>query len=150
MSNYTAKASQIRDGLHQSLASRGLACVDGNDTDGCPTLAVGPGTAGSKSAFLKFSNIDWPNALNALGLAAGAYGPERVQLVTEANPAAGAGADILDLQTLANITGDVFKQGCKVEWFQSAAGTAPAAAGITGNPAATYWPDLKQQLRSAQ
>lgn len=151
-----AKAVEIAHELASKINFRlngALAVVESFDTDGCPVIMVGAGTAGQKNFALKLRNVDWPLAKDSLGLSAGAYGPEVVMIATEANYAGTTDnvADILDLQSLLSVLGEVIKTSCLVEWYQSANGTAPTVSTFTsGNLKASFWPSLKWSITSAQ
>lgn len=122
------------------LASSQSVAADGN-----PLLSFGPGTAGGANVIIKVLPQPWPTATDIVGNAANVYSPTEIQIVTEANPASGAGADDLTPQQVLYILGAIMQPGTRVEWYQSAAGTAPTAAAIiaanlkaTWNPSLTY------------
>ena len=74
-----------------------------------------------------------------IGQQATVYTPHVLQLVTEANPTAGAGADILSRQNILDVVGDSRQLGTRIEWYQSANGNAPEVSDITtGNLVAKY------------
>jgi len=139
----TAKAIQLAHELADVLKKRTtLAVAEGFDasTDGPhPTILVGAGTAGSASVFIRIKPLAWENSFNVIGQQAQVYTPHVLQLVTEANPTAGAGADILNRQQLLSVLGDARQLGTRIEWYQSANGNAPEVSDITtANLVATY------------
>lgn len=150
-----AKAVEIAHELASKIGQRlngALALVEGFDSDGCPTIKIGSGTAGQKNWFIKLANMDWALAKDSLGLAAGAYGPEVVMIATEANYAGATDnvADVLGVADLLPVLAECIRTGCQVQWFQSATGVAPTSATITGAPAASFWPSLKYSMLQAQ
>ena len=143
----TAKAIELAHELADILKKRtGAVVTEGFDasTDGPhPTLLVGPGTIGSASAFIRIKPTDWPLSLNVIGLAGQVYATHTLQLVTEANPTAGAGADILTPQLVLSILGESTKLATRVEWYNSANGNAPEVSDIiVGNLVAKWESDL--------
>jgi hypothetical protein len=140
---------KIRVGALQGVA--GLAVTEGFDTDGLPTISVGPGTAGSKNVFIKVNLQAWPLAKDILGNSANIYTPLTVQFVTEAPPAGSGAGVIVDLPTLLACLGDCVMKGSRTEWYQSANGVAPVAASITaGNLKAAFQPDIYNILTNQQ
>jgi hypothetical protein len=133
MANF--KSQKIANALADELAKRTtLTVAQSVDSSGNPTIRVGTGVAGSAGGFYVIKPIDWPNSYN-------------IQLCTE------AGADALaSYNTSANIMlllAPALRRGTVFEWYLSANGVAPSAAGITGDPAATfddlYWPIVSAQ-----
>jgi hypothetical protein len=145
-----AISNQLADLFKQRL-NGSLALVQSNDTDLNPLISIGPGTNGGANAIVKVIPQNWPLAQDVLGLSANIYGPHTVQLVTEADPAGGAGADPLTPAQLLLVIGQIVLMGCLVEWYQSASGTAPSAAAIiAGNLKGTFVPDVQYQMISSQ
>lgn len=144
-------ARSLNDVLSKRLPT--LNVRESFDTDGNPLILVGAGTAGQANAVIKVKAISWPLAKDILGLDSTVYVPHVVQLCTEANFAGTTDnvADTLNPQQLLDILTEVTKLGSKVEWYQTASGTAPTAAGITGSNLKAsidpnlYWPMIASQ-----
>jgi hypothetical protein len=136
----THKASAIARELFDRLSKRlTLAITEGVGTDGDPIITIGTGASASASALIRIVPKDWPLAKDSLGNAATIFGPHKVQLATEANPSAGAGADNLSRQQLTNILGECLSCGCQTEWYEEAFGTGPDETTIdAANLKATY------------
>lgn len=130
----TQKALSIMAYIAEELKLRlpSLAQTEGFDSDQSPTLLVGAAAAGSAGGFIKVRPINWPEAKDVLGNTAIHYGPHVVQLVTEANPAGGAGADINTAAQLGTLLGVCIERGCRFEWYEETNGAAVGAADITG------------------
>lgn len=131
MSSTSYKAAALSHDLADKLKSRlsgALALVESVDTDGNPLITIGPGGAGNANALIKTLPVSWPLAKDVLGLSALQYTPHVMQLGTEADPTAGAGADPLSAAQLMLIQGEMMQHGTRIEWYQSAAGTAPTAS----------------------
>lgn len=151
----SAKASKMSAELADRLKIRpGLSALtvrESVDTDGNPLILVGAGSAGGENAVVKTKPVVWSLATDVLGLAANIYTPHVMQVVTEANPTGGSGADPLSAADLLSLIAQCSAMGCIVEWYQSAAGVAPTAAAIiTANLKATYYPDARYPLISGQ
>jgi hypothetical protein len=151
------KAVAIAADLADRLKERGLvpalALVQGFDTDKNPYLKLGAGANGGRNAIIKVKAVDWPEALDVLGLAQSVFTPHVIQLVSEANYA-GATDNVVDTLTasdLLKLMAVAMGPGCIVEWYQSAAGTAPTLAAILpANLKETVHPDARYPLISAQ
>lgn len=148
MPNY--KSLAIARELADELSKRTtLAVTQGVDSNGNPTIRVGTGVIGAPGGFYIVKPLDWPNVTNVIGQVQPVYTPDMIQLCTEANPAGGAGADINSPAQLLLLLAPALRRGCVFEWYNSANGVAPSAAGITGTPAATfddlYWPIVSAQ-----
>lgn len=144
----TTKALALRADIADELRKRtSLAVVEGFDTSGYPTIAVGAGSAGGRNAFIRVKEVDWALAKDALGLPSTIVSPHVIQLATEANFAGTTDnvADVLTTQDELTFVGVIIKRGCMTEWYKSANGTAPTVATITGTPA-TMEPDLYYPL----
>jgi len=150
----TYKAQALAHELADRLRARGftaLGVVESFDTDQSPLIIIGAGANGGRNAVIKVGPVVWPLAQDILGLTAPQYTPHVLQLVTEANPAGGAGADPLTPADLLGIMGQSVLMGCQTEWYQSASGTAPTAAAIiAGNLKATFAPDVYHAMVSSQ
>lgn len=136
----SAKANEIAHTIAQNIKLRqsALTVAESFDTDGFPLVQVGSGSIGAAGGLIKVLPVDWPLAKDILGLTATNFGPHRVQIVTEADPAGGAGANINTAQQLLNLIADAILSGCQIEWYQSANGNAPDVSDITsGNLKAT-------------
>jgi hypothetical protein len=146
-----ALAHELADKLKVVFAGKTVA--ESYDTDGNPLISVNDGSpaAGEANLVIKVAPISWPLAKDVIGQSANIYSPSVIQLVTEANPTGGAGADILTAQQLLWALGLIVLRGTAVEWYQSANGVAPTAAAIiAGNLKATWQPDLYFGMTSQQ
>lgn len=149
------KALEIARQLQSKLFQRlGSSVHDMSfDTDGNPLILIDDGSpaAGEKNWVIKVRPIDWPLAKDVLGNSALMFTPHVVQFVTEANPTGGAGADVLAPADMLPVMGEILLVGAQVEWYQSANGVAPTAAAIiSGNLKASFYPDIYNKLTSQQ
>lgn len=143
----TEKARMISLRLAEMLRARigTLALVEGVGASGDPLITIGAGSNGGVNAVIRVVPFSAPIAKDVLGLASTVFTPHVVQLATEANNAAGSGADILTRQQLMNFLAPVLGIGAQVEWYEEANGTAPVEATITSSklkatvPANPYW-----------
>lgn len=148
------KALAMANQLHDKLVIRiGSKVHDVSfDTDSNPLIAIDDGTpaAGEKNALIKILPDSWPLAKDVLGNTALQFVPHVVQVVMEA-PAGGAGQTFLDCQLLADILGECFRLGAKLDWYQSANGDAPSVDDIIAvNLVASFYPDVYNKLTSQQ
>jgi hypothetical protein len=131
----TSKAIAFRDDLASELKIRlaALAQAKTGDAD----LTIGAGTAGSDSAFIRITPVAslWKDIV---GLPQTVFTPHVAQVVFEANPAGGAGADVGTWATRLAIIGCLVARGIKVEVYFSANTAAVSAAAITGAPSASF------------
>lgn len=136
----SAKALSLANDLADELKKRTtLTVAQSFDTDGSPLIQVGTGSIGAAGGLLKVRPQDWPLAKDVLGLSANIYTPHVIQLVTEANASAGAGADINTPAQLMVLMAPALLRGCRFEWYNSANGNAPDATDITsGNLKASF------------
>lgn len=110
-----------------------LTVVSGSDTNQNPTILVGPGTAGSQSAFIRIQVLG-SVGLDGFAQVQQSYGPHQAQVVLETSTIAG-----VSLVTEANkllIQGTILAFGCHYELYLTANTVAVSVAGITGNPVA--------------
>lgn len=137
--NFTQKALGLRDELIATLNVKlaSLAKTPSFGASGECDLLVGTGAIGSDSVFARFS-AQSTNAKDVLGLAQQVWTPHVIQIVTEANPAGGAGADVGTWATRLAIIGAAVQTGCRVEMYASANGVAVSSAAITGAPLAVF------------
>lgn len=152
MSSTSYKALELAAELAAVLKVRfsALTQVTGFDSSGNPTIAIGPGTAGSRNAFIRVQPISWGLAQDIFGNSAIQYGPHVIQLCTEADPTGGAGADPLSASDIAQLIIPCSKQGCQFQWYQSANGTAPVVGQITAaNLKVTVENDLYWNVQSS-
>lgn len=116
---------EIRDELTKRLPT--LAVTDGFDSaDNYPYFSLGSGVAGTANVIVKLSAVTWPLAKDIFGNVANVYTPLKAQIITEANPAGGAGADPDTSAVILATLGTVLARGSRTEWWQSASGVAPA------------------------
>jgi hypothetical protein len=147
------KAQELAHNLASELKIRmsALTITESFDTNGDPVISIGALTAGSESAIIRVKAIDWPLAKDVLGLASTIYTPHVIQLLTESNPTAGAGADILTAQDELTLLGAICKRGTLVEWYKTANTVAITVAGITsGNLKASYDAELYWNMLASQ
>jgi hypothetical protein len=147
------KAQELAHNLASELKIRmsDLVVTESFDTNGDPTIFIGALTAGSRSAIIRVKAIDWPLAKDVLGLASTIYTPHVIQLLTESNPTAGAGADILTAQDELTLIATIAKRGTLVEWYKTANTVAvTVAAIITGNLKASYDAELYWNMLASQ
>lgn len=148
-----ALAHEIADKLKLRLSA--LALVESFDTDGNPVIAVGPQTAGSASITIKVMPQDWSLAKDVIGQSANIYAPTIIQFGTEADYA-GATDNVADPLTPAQLLaalGECLSRGCRLDWYQTATGTAPTIANTIFAAAklkASFQPDLYNGLTSQQ
>ena len=136
----TQKALDIAADLASDWKLRlsALALAQSSDTDGCPVITLGTNVAGSDGAVIKVLPLV-TFLLDALGNAQPVYSPHKIQIVTEADPTGGSGADPVTANTLMQVFGETLRKGTIVEWYQSANGTAPSVSAITaGNLKSTF------------
>lgn len=145
-----ALGQRVGDELAKRLSTMTPVTV-GTDGSGNTTISCGAGTAGSKSAFIRFVAAPTTPSLNAIGQAADSYTPSVCQLVTESVDSTLAHqVGYLTPVELAALLMVLNTFGSRLDWYQVANGTAPAVAGITGNPVASIYPNLYNGARSSQ
>jgi len=132
-----------------SLLLPTLLVTEGVDGSNQPTILIGAAAAGATGCFIRVKPVDW-TAKDIFGNAADVFGPHVVQIVIEANPAGGAGADVNSIGDVAKMIRVASAAGCKLEVYQSANGAVPAVGGITGVPAASIDVDPRMGLISNQ
>jgi hypothetical protein len=144
-----AMRAELADELKKRFST--LTVTEGFDASGNAMLSMGPGTNGGRNAIVIVKPIDWPLAKDVLGLPSTIYNPHVIQLVTEGEVTAGAGADALTTADTLFLMATVAKRGTRVEHYESAAGAAPtAAAAVVANLKATYEPELYWGLKASQ
>lgn len=130
-----SKSIEIAMSLSESLKRR-FTVVNGFDTGGLPTIALGAGTAGSQSAFIRVKAID-SLGTDSVGNTQRSFGPHVIQIVLETSTIANVAlmTEANKLPLLAEITG----RGTRVELYMSANTNAVDVADITsGNLKATW------------
>jgi hypothetical protein len=135
--NYSPKAQALRDELAAELLIKRSALVQVKSFGASKEcdLLIGPSgaAAGTDSAFIRIK-VQSTLATDVLGLAQQVYTPHVAQVVFEANPAGGAGADVGTWATRLAILGALLRTGVRVEIYFSANTVAVSSAGITGTP----------------
>lgn len=124
----TYKSSVIARQLAENLALRtGLDATVGKDTDNNPTIALGAGTAGSQSAFIRVKQ-DYDPALeeNGIGQTQRRYTPHVIQIVLETSTIAAVA--LMTEANKAKVMKELMAFGTKVELYMSA-NTDPVAVG---------------------
>lgn len=147
--NPTYKAQAIAHDLNDRLKSRGYTTVESFDTDNCPLISIG---SAATKVIIKVAAVLWPTAQDVLGNAALQYTPHVIQMASEANNAAGAGADNLARQEILDLNAQLSQMGTKVEWYEEAFGT-PATAATCGDATklkASWDPDNYRPMVSSQ
>ncbi len=146
-----ALGQRVGDELAKRLSTMTPVTV-GTDGNGNTTISCGAGTAGSKSAFIRYTAASAGPALNAIGQAADVPTPSVCQLVTEKNyeGATDGVTDILGPAELAPLLMVLCTFGTRLDWYRTANGTAPTVSGITGTPDASVYPNLYNGARSSQ
>lgn len=145
----TQKAVDIAADLvsNWKLRLSALALTQTIDTDGCPVIQLGAGTAGSNSALIKV--LPFTTFLSdALGNPQPVYGPHTIQIATEADPAGGAGADPVTANTILQVFGEALRKGARVQWYQSANGTAPTVSTLVAGNLVSSFDSLYQPTTS--
>lgn len=166
-----AIANQLVDWLKARLGSsmsvlQGFDTADTNFTNPpiiyvCPAAdtTVTPtganATAGHANFAIKISPLPWATGQDVLGNPAIEYSPHVIRLITEADPTAGAGADPTTRAQLLAVTAQLTQIGTRVEWYETAAATAPTsgadpADGGSAVLKTTWDPDFYRPIISAQ
>lgn len=127
----TQKAVNLIEAIAEELARRlpALAQTKGQDSALNPQLVVGTGVAGAAGCYIRCIAQPW-TAKNVLGMAADVFSPHVLQVVFEANPAGGAGADINTLATVSVVLTTLGRKGTALEVYQETNGAAPGEADI--------------------
>jgi hypothetical protein len=131
---YKAQAisNQLLDWFKARLNGSLVATGAFSSTDQNPYILISDGTpaAGEANFVVKTMPIAWPLAQDILGLTAIQYTPHVIQLCTEADPTAGAGADPTTRAQLGLVLGQIYQMGTRVEWYETANGTAPTLSAL--------------------
>jgi hypothetical protein len=126
----TQKQVVLLDAIAEELSRRLPAITSqtkGQDSQQNPQLVLGAGTAGAAGCYIRIIQQPW-TAKNVLGLTNDVYTPHVVQVVFEANPTPGAGADINSLATLSTVIAVCARKNTALEIFQETTGAAPGEA----------------------
>lgn len=149
-----AIAHELAAKLKERLPSTQIVTEGFSSTDNNPTILINDGTpaAGEANFVLKVIPVSWPLAQDILGNAALQYTPHIVQLCTEADPTAGAGADPTTRAQLLPVLGQALAMGCQLDWYETTNGTVPTVALLESGATfrATYYPDVRYPLISGQ
>lgn len=148
-----ALARELANKLYQRLPRTFVISQLFDTTDGNPYITINDGTpaAGEPNFLIKVKSVDWTTAQDVLGLNQTVYTPHVIQLVTEADPTGGAGADPTTRAQLLPVIGQCVLMGAILEWYESASGVAPSLSTITaGNLKSTFHPNQQYPLISAQ
>lgn len=132
------KAVALRDTLFSdlSITLSGLARAKSFGTSQDPCIAIGAGTAGTQSAFVRIKQLASINT-DVLGLAQNVFTPHVIQLVLEASTV--ANCPLLTIDNLTTLMGELMKTGVRLEVYLSANTNAPDEADITaGNLKQTF------------
>jgi hypothetical protein len=137
----TARAIAWRDDLASELAKRlSLTVTKSFASDGAPALLVGAAAGGADGFYLKLTPVS-TIAKDVLGLSQNVYTPHVAQVAFEADYAGATDsvANVVTQKTQLTILGCLVAKGVKVEWYESATGTAPSESTIVaGNLKASF------------
>lgn len=131
-----SKHVELAQSLLSSLQRRGFTVLFSFDTSGNPTIALGAGTAGSQSMFIRVKPID-SIGTDSVGNTQRSFGPHVIQCVLETSTIANVA-----LMTEANkmpIMAEVMGRGTKVELYMSANTNAVDVADITSGNLKASW-----------
>jgi hypothetical protein len=133
----SAKAIEIAHNLADNIKQRGSAgplatlytsaipVVEAFDTNGLPTIAVGNVAASTDvGIFIQVGPQVWPLAQDVLGNTAAIYTPTVIRIAVEASP--DGPMQTTDFAILMAVLGDAIQTGARVEFWNSASGTAPS------------------------
>lgn len=145
------KAQVVRDTLKGDLALRlpvitAANSIAGFDVNGDATLAIGTGTAGTQSAFIRVKGVAGFGK-DILGTTQNVFTPHIIQLALETSTIAS-----VTLMTTANLTlllGELLKFGVRVDLYLSANTVAPVVGTITGAPLASFEPQIQYPLMAS-
>ena len=128
----TQKAIALLDAIAEELSKRLplIAQTKGQDSLLNPQLVVGTGSVGAAGCYLRVIPQPW-TATNVLGLASQVFSPHVIQVVFEANNAAGAAADINTLANFSTILAVLARKMTALEVYEEPNGSAPGEADIT-------------------
>ena len=157
-----AIAHDLADRLKTRLPSTQIV-TESFDTDLNPLITINDGSPATLEAnfVIKVAAVDWPTAVDVLGLAQTVYTPHVIAVATEADTTAGAAADPTTRAQLLPVIAQCLAMGCETRWYESAVGAVPTAGTITAGAAtgaafgttnlkATYQPDHYHALVSNQ
>jgi len=140
---------QLFDKLSKRVSSTMPVTSKGFDSLGNATFTLSADSTlatTEKIVVITCKTFELGTAKDVFGNTAIAYVPTVIQICTEANPAGGAGADILTPVELLPIIAECALTGCIIEWHQTTAGTVPSAAAIVAGTslkttfkASQYW-----------
>lgn len=153
-STYKSVASQreLIDLLKKEVAATLPVDVDSFDANGNPVSILSADStpaAGEKVVVIRTKAIGAFGAKDSLGNTQNDFSHHVIQICTEANNAAGAGADILTPVELLPIIVECGRRGSFVEWYVSTAGTVPSTAWMDANPAVATWRPLYGNVLAA-
>ena len=154
MSTHKAIAShrELIDHIKKFVAATLPVAVDSVDDSGNPVTtqsADATPAAGEKVIVIRTAPISWPEAKDVLGNTAIRYSNHVIQICTESNISAGAGADILGPAELLPVIVECGRRGHFVEWYRSAVATVPSTAEMTAGNLGATWRDLYWNIMKA-
>lgn len=155
----TAKAlalsAELADELRKRVSATLPFCVESSDSNSNPVITLSADAtpaAGEKVIVIRTKALPYTLAKDVLGLAAGQYTPHIIEYCIEANPAGGAGADILTQADLAPVVLAIGARGTRVDAYVATAGTVPsttvlddATKLVVSYEAELYWGSLASQ-----
>ncbi len=143
---------ELGDKLKKFVAATLPIATESADSDGNPVLTLSADSspaAGEKVIVIRVMPIQRPTAKDSLGNPGITPSGHVIQLCTEANPAGGAGADILGPAELLPTLIEIGRVGCFVEWYVSAAGDVPDTTQMTSGNLKDTWRDLYWNILKA-
>lgn len=143
-------AAELADELAKRLAALGVVSSI-SASSGFPLIQVGTSGAGNPGGLIRVRPVDWSLTPNIIGSVNEVYTPHVIQLVTEANPSLGAGADVNTPAQLLAMLGACLYRGTRVEWWNSASGVAPTETTLgTGTNLKASYESLYYPMTSTQ
>ncbi len=131
-----AKQIDLALALKAQLVRKGYTVTDTVDSSNNAALALGAGTAGSQSAYIKVKPID-SIGTDSIGLTQRSFGPHVIQVVLETSTI--ANVSLLTGANLLAIMGCILPMGTRVELYMSANTNAVGPEDIvSGNLKATW------------
>lgn len=140
-----AEIVKARLGLAVSV-SQDTASAASSINYSSPTLAIGPGTTNTASAFVRIAPRSAPYGFDVVGHPQAQYGhPHVAQIVVEA-AATSLGVQLVQVPLVSTLVAELARIGLRVELYVTAAnGTLPTIATLNtevGNGADATWDDL--------
>lgn len=139
-------SAELADELRKRVSASFVSIVETVDANQNPVITLSDGTpaAGEKTIVIRTIPMPWIFNVDSLGLTAGRFTPHIMQYCFEANPAAGAGADIITQVEMLPVLACITSRGTQVDGYLSTNGVVPTTAIIDAAsvPTASYVPSL--------